>query len=222
MRAEQKPPRSAHASAGGPVRLDQIVPAGAPWSGVLTAGERLVLTDLEGRQAIDFLCFNAEDPAERYHAPNTIKIPGQVYLGLGSVLYSTAARPMMTVVADDCGGHDTLFGCCGAAVDQVRYGVRKTKGCYENFVAELARHGLGPEHIHANVNWFMSVPIGPDGGATIVEGRSRPGDKVVLRAEMDVLAVLSNCPQTDNPASGGRPTPVRVQVVGEQVIGAGG
>jgi uncharacterized protein YcgI (DUF1989 family) len=76
----------------------------------------------------------------------------------------------------------------------------------------MARHGLGPEHVVPNVNWFMDVPLGPDGAAEIVEGRSQPGDFVDLRAEMDVLAVISNCPQELNPAAGGGPTPVRALV----------
>ncbi|MEL6283117.1 MAG: DUF1989 domain-containing protein [Pseudomonadota bacterium] len=192
---------------------DTIVPARAPWSARVAKGEYLRLIDLEGGQAIDFLCFNADDPAERYHAANTIKIPGNIFIGEGSVLRSSRARPMMTVVADTCGGHDTIFGCCGFELDDVRYGKRNPASCQTNFETELAKHGIGPEHIVANVNWFMNVPVEPDGRTQITEPRSKPGDYVDLRADMDVLAVLSNCPEELNQATGANgPTPIRAIV----------
>ncbi len=197
---------------GADVREDTVVPAGMPWSARIAAGEHLVLVDLEGRQAIDFLCYNADDPAERYHAPNTIKLAGSIYLGTGTVLRSVEARPMMTIVEDTCGGHDTIFGCCSFKLDEVRFGRTNPRCCQKNFEQELARHGLGAKDVVPNVNFFMNVPVGADGAAAIEEGRSRPGDHVTLRAEMDVLVVISNCPEALNAATGGRPTPVRAIV----------
>ena len=138
---------------------DTIVGAGLPWSGRVAQGEHLVLVDLEGQQAIDFLCFNADDPEERYHAPNTIKLQGNIYLGEGSVLWSVRARKMMTVVEDTCGGHDTIFGCCSFELDDVRYGARNPRACQQNFESELARHGLGPAAVVPNINFFMRVPV---------------------------------------------------------------
>jgi hypothetical protein len=197
----------------GVIRIDDIVPARAPWSARLEPGEILRLIDLEGSQAIDFLCYNADDPAERYHAANTIKVPGNIFIGLGSVLRSSRARPMMTVIADRCGGHDTLFGCCSFEIDRVRYGRTNGASCQRNFERELARHGIGPEHVVANINFFMNVPVGSDGAAQITESQSRPGDYIDLRAEMAVLAVLSNCPEELNPATGlNGPSPVRAIV----------
>ena len=183
---------------GAKVIQDTIVPAEAPWSARIEAGQHLRLIDLEGQQAIDFLCFNADDPAERYHMANTIKVPCQIYLGEGSILRSSLARPMMTIVEDSCGGHDTIFGCCSFEVDQVRYGATNAECCQRNFERELAKNGIGPEHIVPNVNFFMNVPVGPDGAAQIVESQSVAGDYVDLRAEMSVLAVLSNCPEALN------------------------
>lgn len=192
---------------------DMIVPARGPWSARIARGDMLRLIDLEGRQAIDFLCFNADDPAERYHAANTIKVPGNIFIGEGTVLRSTLARPMMTVTADSCGRHDTIFGCCSFEIDEVRYGKTNPECCQRNFERELARHGVGPEHIVPNINFFMYVPVGPDGEAGIVDALSKPGDHVDLRAEMDVLAVLSNCPEILNPATGDQgPTPIRAIV----------
>ena len=189
---------------------DSTVGAGLPWSGRIDRCEYLVLVDLEGQQAIDFLCFNAHDTQERYHAPNTIKLQGNIYLGLDSVLWSVRARKMMTIVEDCCGGHDTIFGCCSFELDDVRYGERNPRACQQNFESELARHGLDATAIVPNINFFMRVPVQSDGGARIVDGKSRPGDHVSLRAEMDVLVVISNCPEALNPATGGKPTPVRV------------
>lgn len=192
------------------ILTDVIVAAGKPWSGQLARNEVLRLIDLEGQQAIDFLCYNADDPQERYHAPNTIKIPGQIYLGKGSALWSSRARKMMTIVDDTCGGHDTIFGCCSFALDEVRYGATNSECCQQNFEMELVKHGLGPRDVVPNVNFFMRVPVGTDGSAQIVDGISKPGDHVDLRADMDVLVVLSNCPEALNSATGTGPTPIRV------------
>ena len=187
-----------------------LVGAGMPWSGALKRNEFLALIDLEGQQAIDFLCYNAHDPRERYHAPNTIKLQGNIYLGQGSVLWSVRARKMMTIVEDSCGGHDTVFGCCSFELDDVRYGQRNPRACQQNFESELARHGLDTSAVVPNINFFMRVPVEADGSAGITDGWSRPGDHVILRADMDVLVVISNCPEALNPATGDGPTPVRI------------
>lgn len=214
------PPQPAPAASRPPgaILRDEVVPARAGWSARITAGDVLRLVDLEGQQAVDFLCFDAADPAERYHAPNTIKIPRQVYLRRGTILYSNRARPLMTLIADTMGdrdgrGHDTIFGCCSQDVDRMRYGRVNARSCQGNFEAELARWGVGAEHVVPNANFFMSVPIAADGAAAIVDSSSRPGDFVDLRAERDVLAVLSNCPEELNAASGANgPTPIRALV----------
>ncbi len=198
--------------AGAEIIEDTVVPPCAPWSAKVRQGEHLRLIDLEGQQAIDFLCFNAANPAERYHAANTIKIPCQLYLNAGSVLRSSLARPMMTIMEDSCGDHDTIFGCCSFEVDEVRYGATNAESCQRNFERELAKHDIGPEHIVSNVNFFMNVPVKPDGHTAITESQSKAGDFVDLRAEMDVLAVLSNCPEALNDATGDGPTPVRAIV----------
>ena len=187
-----------------------IVPAGAPWSGIVRQGQVLRITDLEGQQAVDFLCYNAADPQERYHAPNTLKAAGSIFLTAGHRLYSDIARPIFTITEDQFGGHDTIGGCCSVESNRLRYGVEGTPNCRDNFLRALGRLGLGKKDIVANVNFFMNVPVGPDGVLAIVDGLSRPGDYVDLRAEVDALVALSNCPQIYNPCNGGRPTPVRL------------
>jgi urea carboxylase-associated protein 1 len=192
--------------------LDAIIPAGAPWSGIVGAGEVLRITDLEGQQAVDFLCYNAASPEERYHAPNTMKAAGSIFLTTGHKLYSDIARPIFTIIEDQFGGHDTIGGCCSAPSNRMLYGVANCPGCRENFLTALARHGLGRRDIVPNINWFMRVPVGGDGGAAIAPGVSPPGCQVALRAEMDALAVISNCPQVNNPCNNFNPTPIRVQI----------
>ena len=192
--------------------LDEIVAAGAPWSGIVLRGQVLRITDLEGQQAVDFLCYSAADPQERYHAPNTLKAAGSIFLTAGHKLYSDIARPIFTIIEDQFGGHDTIGGCCSAPSNQMLYSVANCPGCRENFLIALGRHGLGRRDIVPNINWFMRVPVERDGGAAIALGVSPPGCQVALRAEMEALAVISNCPQINNPCNNFKPTPIRVQI----------
>ena len=199
--------------------VDTIVPAGRPWGHLVRRGEILRLIDLEGQQAVDFLCFDAAEPADRYSAMNTIKVQGNIYVGGGTVLYSDRGAALFTVIEDTCGRHDTIYGCCSEANNYLRYGVRDTSSCYANFREILAQFGLDEQSIVANVNFFMSVPVLPDGGAGVADGVSPPGSLVELRAERDVLAVLSNCPQMHNPCNGYNPTPIRATIRRPSMIG---
>ena len=193
------------------ILVDTVVPARSPWSGWVQTGEVLRLIDLEGQQAVDFLCYNASDYADRYHAANTIKLAGDIYLNQGSVLWSVRARKMMTIIADTCGSHDTIFGCCSFELDKVRYGKTNSESCQRNFERELQKYGMGEKDVVSNINFFMNVPV-TNGRAAIVDGQSQPGDYVDLRAEMDILVVLSNCPEALNPATGTQPTPIQVLI----------
>ena len=193
--------------------LDEVIPARAGWSRELSRGQVLRLVDLEGKQAVDFLCYNAHDHAERYAAADTMKInPAGIFLSTGTVLYSVGLTPLFTIVADTCGKHDTIGGCCSAALNKFRYGVGYQPNCRDNFLRELEKYGMGPKDLVANVNFFMYVPVAADGAMVMGPGRSKPGDYVDLRAENDVLAVISNCPQINNPVNDYNPTPIRVMV----------
>lgn len=192
--------------------IDIVIAPGGYWSDRLPRGARLRLIDLEGCQAVDFLCYNAADPTDRYCAADTMKIAGSIYVGKGTRLYSDMANLLFTVVEDSCGRHDTIGGCCSRESNRLRYGVPEGPNCRDNFLRGLARFGMGKTDIVANLNFFMSVPVRPDGGMAIAEGHSRPGDHIELRAETDVLVALSNCPQVNNPANNYRPTPIRLIV----------
>lgn len=198
--------------APGKVLEDRVIPPGSHWAGVIKHGHMLRIIDLEGKQAVDFLCYNAAHPEERYNAADTIKLAGTIFLTAGHKLYGDRGRPLFTIVQDTCGYHDTIGGCCSAESNLLRYGMRDTTNCRDTFLRGLAEFGLGTKDIVANVNFFMYVPVGADGQMAIADGRSRPGDFVDLQAEMDALAVLSNCAQIYNPANGFNPTPIRVIV----------
>ncbi|MGE0613035.1 MAG: DUF1989 domain-containing protein [Hyphomicrobiales bacterium] len=199
-------------SVPGRVIEDTVVPACEPWSARLAKGEVVRLVDLEGQQAVDFLCYDAADRTDRYNAANTIKLNNNIYLGKGMTLWSVRALPLMTIVEDTCGRHDTLYGCCSVEIDRVRFKKENSWGCQQNFEKELEKYGMDDRDIVANINFFMYVPVRDDGGIAIADGVSRPGDYVDLRAERDVLVVISNCPERDNAAAGYKPTPVRAIV----------
>lgn len=185
---------------------------GGHWTAVLPADARLRIIDLEGRQAVDFLCFDNHDRHNRYNAANTIKFAGNLYIGQGTVLYSDLATPLMTVITDTCGHHDTVGGCCSAESNRHRYGKLDTPNCRDNFLAALDEHGMDARDLVANVNFFMNVPVAADGTTAIRDGLSKPGDYVDLRADTEVLVLISNCPQVDNPCNGYNPTPIALLV----------
>lgn len=201
-----------HAAIRGTIVHDEVLPPDRPWGRVIKKGDVLRLVDLEGQQAVDFICYSAANPAERYSATDTIKIQGNIFLSVGTPLYSDMGNKLFTIVGDTCGRHDTIGGCCSAESNFVRYGVKNTRNCRDNLLAALGKFGLGKKDIVANVNFFMYVPVGADGSMGIADGISKPGSHIDLRAEMDVLAVLSNCPQVHNPATGYNPTPIRITV----------
>jgi urea carboxylase-associated protein 1 len=200
--------------------LDEICAAGEPWMGLVKKGQVFRILDLEGNQAVDTLFYNADDPEERYSAVDTIRRQGRLYLTTGSVLYSSEGRPMLTIIADTCGRHDTLGGACAAESNTVRYALEKRSmhSCRDNFMHALAHcdcahhRQMSKRDISANINFFMNVPVTPEGGLTFADGISAPGNYVEMRAEMDVVVLVSNCPQLNNPCNAFNPTPVRMLV----------
>jgi len=198
----------------GPVVHDVIVPARAPWLHHVSKGQTLRIVDLEGNQAVDFLLYAAEDDAERYSAQDTVAAQGNLFLREGTVLRSNEGRPMMTIVGSTVEYHDTIGGACSCESNTLRYGhhTKAEHACVENFLEANLREGRGKRDIVSNINFFMNVPVEPDGSLGIVDGISAPGLTVDLRAEMDVIVVVSNCPQVNNPCNGFNPTPVRMIV----------
>ena len=191
-------------------------PAGEPWLTELRAGQTLRIVDLMGNQAVDVIFYDRHDPAEHYSATETLLAQGGLYLSTGSVLMSNTGRPLLTLVADTCGRHDTLGGACAAESNTVRYALQKKfmHSCRDNYLLALAQAdvGLGKRDLVPNINFFMNVPVTPEGGLSFEDGISAPGKYVELQAEMAVWVLVSNCPQLNNPCNGWNPTPIRLLV----------
>ncbi|MDD3517332.1 MAG: urea carboxylase-associated family protein, partial [Chromatiales bacterium] len=205
-----------HATIEDAVIYDQELPAGEPWMHVLEHGQVLRILDLHGNQAVDTLFYNAADPGERYDAQLTIREQGNIYLGQGSRLLSNEGNALVTIVEDTCGRHDTLGGACAAESNTVRYALEKKymHSCRDNYLLALAQWGRGMDKrdLASNVNFFMNVPVTAAGGLTFEDGISAPGKHLDLRAEMDVIVLISNCPQLNNPCNAYNPTPVRLTI----------
>ena len=193
---------------------DDVVAPRAPWSGIVPAGGSLEIVDLEGNQAVDCLFYVAADTAERYSAPDTVARQGSIFLTTGSELRSNEGRTLLTITTDEVGRHDTLGGACSKEANTLRYGyhTQAQHACVENFLIEGARWGLGKRDLVSNINWYMNVPVEEDGTLGIVDGISAPGRTLRLQSQVSVLALISNCPQVNNPCNGFNPTPVRVVV----------
>ena len=198
--------------------LDEVVPAGEPWMGVVRRGQSLRIVDLEGNQAVDTLFYNAADTAEHYSAQNTIQAQGRIYLTAGTVLLSNRGNALLQIEEDTCGRHDTLGGACSAESNTVRYALEKRSmhSCRDSFLLALAQHsqtsggGLSKRDLPSNINFFMNVPVTPAGELRFADGISAAGRHVQLRALIDTLVLISNCPQLNNPCNAYNPTPIRV------------
>jgi uncharacterized protein len=217
--------RAAMATKESPLQPDaalyrKIIGAGSYWMHVVKKGETLRLVDVEGNQAADTLFFNADNPSERYSATDTLREQRNVYIGVGTVILSDLCRPMLTVVADTVGRHDTLGGACATESNTVRYALEKKTmhACRDSYllaVAENEHYGLNKRDITHNINFFMNVPVTPEGGLTFADGVSAPGKYVELRAEMNLIVLISNCPQLNNPCNAYNPTPIEVLIWSE-------
>lgn len=194
----------------------EVVAAGEPFMKEIKKGQMLRILDLEGNQAVDTLFYSARDPQERYDANNTIHKQGNIYLTTGTILRSNESRPMLTIIADTCGRHDTLGGACSAESNTVRYALEKRHmhSCRDSFLMALSEwdNGMDKRDLSSNINFFMNVPVTPEGGLTFEDGISEAGRYVEMRADMDVIVLISNCPQLNNPCNAYNPTPVEVLV----------
>jgi len=195
----------------------QTVLAGDYFIHRIEAGQTIRILDLEGNQAADTLFYNADDPSERYSAMDTIREQGNVYLTAGSILMTNENRPLLEIVADTCGRHDTLGGACATESNTVRYSLDKKcmHACRDSWMLAIAEHeeyGLDKADITHNINFFMNVPVTAEGGLTFADGISDAGKYVELTARMNTIVLISNCPQLNNPCNAYNPTPVEVLV----------
>jgi len=200
--------------------VDEICAAGEPWVKKINKGQTFRIVDLEGNQAVDTLFFNANHAQERYSATDTIRYQNKLYLTTDSQLNSNFGNTMLTIVADTCGHHDTLGGACAAESNTVRYALDKypMHSCRDNFLYALTHDplceqlGMGKQDLSSNINFFMNVPVSAQGELAFNDGISAPGKYVEMRAEMDVIVLISNCPQLNNPCNAYNPTPIRLLI----------
>ncbi len=195
---------------------DQTLLSGDGWLHEIKRGQTFRIVDLEGNQAVDTLFYNAQDVTERYSAQDTIREQGAIYLTTGTKLISSEGRVLATIVADTCGRHDTLGGACAAESNQVRYSLDKRwmHSCRDTFMLAITRgpQGMTKCDITHNINFFMNVPVTAEGKLSFEDGVSAGGRYVELRAEMDLICLISNCPQLNNPCNAYNPTPVRLLI----------
>jgi urea carboxylase-associated protein 1 len=208
--------KESHRLAGEALRR-QIIPAGDYWIDTIKNGQFFRIVDVEGNQSADTLFFNAADVSDRYSAVDTVRRQGNVYVSAGTQLVSTGGNVLAEVVADTVGRHDTLGGACAAESNTVRYALEKRTmhSCRDSFLLAVAQHdhlGLGKRDLTHNINFFMNVPVTSDGGLTFADGMSGPGKYVEMRAAMDVIVLISNCPQLNNPCNAYDPTPLEVLI----------
>ena len=193
----------------------ETVLAGDHFMMVIKKGQTFRILDLEGNQAADTLFYNADDPSERYSAVDTIREQGNVYLSAGTSLVSNENNVMLEIVADTCGRHDTLGGACATESNTIRYSLDKKcmHACRDSWmlaIAENEQYGMTKRDITHNINFFMNVPVTKEGGLTFEDGISAPGKYVELKTHMDIIVLMSNCPQLNNPCNAYNPTPVEV------------
>ncbi len=195
---------------------DFTLPAGDGWMHEIKRGQTFRIVDVEGNQAADTLFYNAQDMSDRYSAQDTIRAQSGIYLTTGTKLMSSGGNVLLTITANTCGRHDTLGGACATESNQVRYSLDKRwmHACRDTFMLQVLRWGRGATKadITHNINFFMNVPVTPEGGLRFADGVSSGGRYVEMRAEMDVIALISNCPQLNNPCNAYNPTPVRLLI----------
>ena len=190
--------------------------AGDGWTYTLERGQVLRIVDLGGNQAADTLFYDADHFFDHYSAINTIGRQGNVYLSTGSVLVSESGKELVKIVADTCGRHDTLGGACSAQSNTVRYShdTLPMHNCRDTFMLQLSKYDdrFSKRDLAPNVNFFMNVPLTPDGGLTFEDGVSSPGLYVEMQAINRTIVVISNCPQLNNPCNAYNPTPIQLLI----------
>lgn len=178
----------------------------------MRSGEVLRITDVEGQQVADLVCFNRHDTAEKLSVHVTMMDQGSIRMGKGRSLLSNDCNSLMTLIEDTCGVHDLLAGSCNEGANFKRYGVHGTPNCRSNLEAALAPYGIPLREIPYSFNVFMNVSLLPDGGIRTVEPVSVAGDFVELRADMDLLVAISNCPSDQGPCNGHQLTELALRI----------
>lgn len=192
---------------------NEEVEAGLGWMHELKKGQKFRIVDLKGNQAVDTTFYDLHDPADHYGAVPTIVAQKNIYLTTGSILRTESGKPILKITADKTGRHDTLGGACSRQSNTVRYAREKEymHACRDSFMLQLAdcEYNIKKRDLAPNINFFMNVPITEDGYYKFDDGVSAPGKYVEMEALEDVMILISNCPQLNNPCNAYNPTPVQ-------------
>ena len=160
----------------------------------LARGQLLRVIDLEGEQVADLIAFNGADKHEWLSSGRSIDYANRIYLTRGDLLYSNRSRPMLTILEDDVGRHDFLLTPCSPETFQIIYkNPNYHPSCFENLAANLRRFDIDPDSIPTAFNIFMNVEVDSNGELRILPPRSKAGDSITFRAEMDLLVGLTAC-----------------------------
>jgi len=187
---------------------DEVIPGGAYWSRVIKRGTTLRIIAPSGSRGVSVLCYNADNLIERYNAADTAKIQFNAFLKKGMLLYSDMGRVLFSITEDTCGLHDTLGGCSNLATN-AKYGEGDYKNSRDNFMLALTKRNMGKKDIMPNLNLFTRITVEPNGNLIWAEKTAKPGDYIDLRAEMNVLVVLSNCPHPLDSSPNYDPQPIQ-------------
>jgi hypothetical protein len=160
----------------------------------LKAGQLLRVIDLEGEQVSDLTAFARADTSEWLSSGRSMDYANSIYLTTGHILYSNRSRPMFTILEDDVGRHDFLLTPCSRETFEIIYkNTEPHPSCFENLWRNLAEFGIAPDAIPTTFNIFMNVEVAPDGTLAVLPPKSKAGDAILLRAEMDLIVGLTAC-----------------------------
>jgi uncharacterized protein len=194
------------------VLLDEKLPGGGYWHGIIKRGNTLRITDLAGSHGVALVCYNADNPIERLNVADTAKIQFNAFLKQGMVMYSDMGRILCSITSDTSGCHDLICGCSNAASNTAKYGDGDFNNSRNNFLKALGKRGLSRKDLMPNVNLFSRVAVLPDGDLQYDRSCEKAGSYIDLRAEMNVLAIVSNCPHVLHPSTEYKPQPIQLTI----------
>jgi len=185
---------------GGLVILEDTIPPGWYWTAHIARGHSLRLINSEGSDGISSLFWNAKDTSERLNPADTVKVQWTSRLSRGKLLLSDMGRALASITDDTCGYHDFIAGGSTRHIDEKKFGADPTRrNSRDNFVLAAAKHGMTKRDVGPCVTFFAPIATDDGGALTWREGVTKPGDYIDLRAEMDLIVALSNCPHPLSP-----------------------
>jgi uncharacterized protein YcgI (DUF1989 family) len=193
-----------------------LIPAAQGRAFAAQAGDHITVVDLEGQQVGDFVALNAGDHRERLSTCYTRSALRRIYVREGDRLYTTLRRPIFELVEDRVGRHDLSIAACDARLYEQRFGLPEHPNCLDNLSAALAAHGVEPWQVPEPFNVFQNTVVDPAGGYQYAAPLSRAGDRLVLRALMDVVGAVSACAHDLSPVNGGKLTPLLLRITADR------